>query len=69
MAAIGAVESQPIEPPGVALSVGVGSALHAQGKPAVDSVNQAFIDVDLAHVNEDMNLRLSRRDDVTPQFG
>ena len=39
---------------GVAVTATVASALHAQGKPAVYSVNQAFTDVDLANADEYM---------------
>jgi uncharacterized protein (DUF1330 family) len=39
---------------GVAVGAAVASALHAQGKPAVYSVDQAFTDVDLAHADEYM---------------
>jgi uncharacterized protein (DUF1330 family) len=37
---------------GVAVGATVASGLHAQGKPAVYSVDQAFTDVDLANVDE-----------------
>jgi uncharacterized protein (DUF1330 family) len=39
---------------GAAIGATVASALHAQGKPAVYSVNQAFTDVDLTNADEYM---------------
>jgi uncharacterized protein (DUF1330 family) len=39
---------------GIAVGATVASALHAQGKPGVYSVDQAFTDVDLANVGEYM---------------
>lgn len=54
---------------GIALGAAVTSALHAQAKPAVYSVNQAFTDVDLARVDEYMKDYVPKVDASIKAYG